>query len=74
MWYGKLPTQSELKDFRRQLAAERKLDPAIIELLRTAPKQTQPMDVLRTAVSALSFTILKTRTTTTTPTCTRLSG
>ncbi len=55
LWYGKLPTQSELKDFRRQLAAERKLDPAIIELLRTAPKQTQPMDVLRTAVSALSF-------------------
>jgi len=34
---------------------ERKLDPAIINLLRTAPRQTQPMDVLRTAVSALSF-------------------
>src|SRR6195256_3023682 len=55
LWYGKLPTQSELKDFRRQLAGERKLDPAIIDLLRTTPKQTQPMDVLRTAVSALSF-------------------
>src|SRR6195256_1271915 len=55
LWYGKLPTQSELKEFRRQLAEERKLDPAIIELLRTTPKQTQPMDVLRTAVSALSF-------------------
>ncbi len=55
LWYGKLPTQSELKDFRRRLAEERKLDPAIIELLRNAPKQTQPMDVLRTAVSALSF-------------------
>ena len=38
-----------------QLAAERKLDPAIIELLRTAPKSALPMDVLRTAVSALSF-------------------
>ena len=55
LWYGKLPTQNELKEFRRQLAEERKLDPAIIELLRSAPKQTQPMDVLRTAVSALSF-------------------
>ena len=55
MWYGKLPTQNELKEFRRQLAAERKLDPAIIELLRNAPKEAQPMDVLRTAVSALSF-------------------
>ena len=55
LWYGKLPTASELKEFRRQLAEERKLDPAIIDLLRTAPKETQPMDVLRTAVSALSF-------------------
>ena len=55
LWYGKLPTENELKEFRRQLAEERKLDPAIIELLRTAPKQTQPMHVLRTAVSALSF-------------------
>ncbi len=54
-YYGKLPTPNELKEFRRQLAEERKLDPAIIELLRSAPKQTQPMDVLRTAVSALSF-------------------
>ncbi len=55
LWYGKLPTPSELKEFRQRLAEERKLDPAIIELLRTAPKQTDPMDVLRTAVSALSF-------------------
>src|SRR6266852_8238528 len=55
LWYGKLPTQNELKEFRRQLAEERKLDPAIIDLLGSAPKQTQPMDVLRTAVSALSF-------------------
>src|ERR1700690_1764411 len=47
LWNAKLPTQIELKDFRRQLAEERKLDPAIIELLRNAPKQAQPMDVLR---------------------------
>ena len=31
------------------------MDPAIIDLLRTAPKQALPMDVLRTAVSALSY-------------------
>jgi citrate synthase len=55
LWYGKLPSPIELKEFRQHLAAERKLDPAILELLRTAPKQTLPMDVLRTAVSALSF-------------------
>jgi citrate synthase len=55
LWYGKLPSASELKEFRQRLAEARKLDPAIIELLRGAPKQALPMDVLRTAVSALAF-------------------
>jgi citrate synthase len=55
LWFGKLPSANELKELRERLAAERKLDPAIITLLRSAPKETQPMDVLRTAVSALSF-------------------
>jgi citrate synthase len=55
LWFGKLPTRNELKDLRERLAQERHLDPAIISLLRTAPKHITPMDVLRTAVSALSF-------------------
>ena len=55
LWYGKLPARNELKELRKRLAEARKLDPAIIDLLRTAPKAAQPMDVLRTAVSALSF-------------------
>jgi citrate synthase len=55
LWYGKLPSASELKEFRQRLAEARKLDPAIIELLRGAPRAALPMDVLRTAVSALAF-------------------
>ena len=55
LWFGKLPTQRELRDLRDRLAGERKLDPAIIELVRKAPAYALPMDVLRTAVSALSF-------------------
>jgi citrate synthase len=55
LWFSKLPTRQELKQLRERMAAERKLDPAIVNLLRTAPKTIQPMDVLRTAVSALSF-------------------
>src|SRR5208282_973035 len=42
-------------EIRDHLAEERKLDPAIISLLRSAPKHVVPMDVLRTAVSALAF-------------------
>ncbi len=55
LWFGKLPTQSELKSLRERLAAERTIDPAIIALLRKTPQHVQPMDVLRTAVSMLSF-------------------
>jgi citrate synthase len=55
LWFGRLPNAVELKEFRRRLAKERLLDPAIIDLLRSAPRRALPMDVLRTAVSALSF-------------------
>jgi citrate synthase len=55
LWFGRLPHRDELKDLRERLAKERHLDPAIIQLLRSAPKTALPMDVLRTAVSALAF-------------------
>jgi len=55
LWFGKLPTRAELRELHERLAAERKLDPAIITMLRNAPRHALPMDVLRTAVSTLSF-------------------
>jgi citrate synthase len=55
LWFGRLPKRDELKDLQQKLVGERKLDPAIIDFLRRAPKTALPMDVLRTAVSALSF-------------------
>jgi citrate synthase len=55
LWFGKLPTRRELRDLHDRLAEERKLDASIINLLKIAPKHALPMDVLRTAVSALSF-------------------
>ncbi len=55
LWFGHLPNRSELKSLQERLADERHLDPAIIQFLRAAPKSALPMDVLRTAVSALAF-------------------
>jgi len=55
LWFGKLPNHRELGELRQRLVDERKLDPSIIALLRNAPRRVLPMDVLRTAVSALSF-------------------
>ena len=55
LWNGKLPNETELKELRGRLAAERNLHPAIIDFLRSVPKGSAPMDVLRTAVSALGL-------------------
>jgi len=55
LWFGRLPKRNELREVRERLAEERKLDASILNLLRVAPKHALPMDVLRTAVSALSF-------------------
>jgi len=55
LWFGKLPSENEVKDLRQRLASERKLDPAVIEFLRNLPKGATQMDVLRTAVSALGL-------------------
>jgi 2-methylcitrate synthase len=54
LWNGRLPKAAELDGFRNDLAKARVLDPKIIELLRSFPKDVTPMEVLRTAVSALS--------------------
>src|SRR6266705_3544476 len=52
LWFGRLPRRNELKELRDRLAEERKFDPAILSLMRMAPKHVLPMDVLRTAASA----------------------
>ena len=55
LWNDGLPNAQQLKEVGERLAVERKLDPAIIEFLRTVLKGAMPMDVLRTAVSALAL-------------------
>jgi citrate synthase len=55
LWNGRLPTQAELDGMRQRLAAERKLPPDIIRMMREVPRHVLPMEVLRTGVSALSF-------------------
>ncbi len=54
LWNGRLPKAVELDSFRKELASARVLDPKIVEMLRTFPKDSTPMEVLRTTVSALS--------------------
>jgi len=55
LWNGMLPNELALREFSSQLALARVLDQRIVELLRSFPTSATPMEVLRTAVSALSF-------------------
>ncbi len=55
LWFGQLPTKAELDHFSQRLKDARHLDPKIIDLLRSFPKSANSMEVLRTAVSALSL-------------------
>lgn len=54
-WYGKLPNRKELKSFRARLVGEMRLPSQVIDMIALAPPGAHPMDVLRTAVSALSM-------------------
>ena len=51
--YSELPTEVQLAQFNNTLKAARQLPPAILDII-TAIRTAHPMDVLRTAVSALS--------------------
>ena len=51
--YGDLPTQAELADFDAKLKDARELPASVYDVIR-ATKDGHPMDVLRTATSALA--------------------
>lgn len=55
LWNGLLPNALALREFSAQLALARSLDQRMIDLLKSFPTTATPMEVLRTAVSALSF-------------------
>lgn len=52
--YGHLPTHSELHDLNAKLTEARALPSAMVAIMHAIPKDAWPMDVLRTAISALA--------------------
>jgi citrate synthase len=55
LWHKKLPNRRELDAFLRELRSQRQLPDQVIDFLKTAPKDANPMDVMRTAVSMLGL-------------------
>lgn len=52
--YEKLPDTEQLKAFSAQLVAERNIPAAMIEALKTRPKNALPMDILQASVAMLA--------------------
>ena len=55
LWNKVLPKQSELDELKRSLSAAYEIPAEIIELMKRIPRDADPIDVLRTTVSALEF-------------------
>jgi citrate synthase len=50
----KLPNAKELKALEETLKSHRRIPDGVVQILRTLPRTTEPMDALRTAVSSLA--------------------
>jgi citrate synthase len=55
LWYGRLPNERELAELRRSMADKRDLPKPILDSMAQTPRDAWPMDVLRTAVSAIGL-------------------
>jgi citrate synthase len=55
LWNGRLPKKDELEDLKSRFQANYEAPAEVIEMMRTFPKDANPMDVLRTTISALGF-------------------
>ncbi len=55
LWYGRLPTAVQLSDLEHRLTELRTLPVPLNQILDSLPHDADPMDVLRTAVSALAI-------------------
>lgn len=51
--HKRLPTRAELPHFTQELVYHRPLSASAIDILKALPRQTAPMSLLRTAISAL---------------------
>ena len=55
LWNGRLPKGSELEDLKQQFRANYDAPSEVLEMMKQFPTTADPMDVLRTTVSALDF-------------------
>jgi citrate synthase len=55
LWNNRLPNRSELEDCRKTLRGQRQLPDGVIDFIKSAPKEANAMDVIRTGISMLGL-------------------
>jgi 2-methylcitrate synthase len=55
LWHGALPNRPQLDELKAQLSSERELPRGIQDFITSAPIRSNPMDIMRTAVSMLGL-------------------
>ncbi len=55
LWNNRLPTSTELESLRVEIAAGAEVPASVMAMVQQFPKESDPMAVLRTAVSALAL-------------------
>ncbi len=55
LWQGDLPSSKQLAQLKKSLASERELPQGVVEYILAAPKDSSPMDILRTCISMLGL-------------------
>ncbi|PYS93830.1 MAG: citrate synthase [Acidobacteria bacterium] len=55
LWHGRLPNQQELDELKQAIGASYEVAPQVFDLMRQFPRDAEPMDTLRTTISALAF-------------------
>lgn len=53
LWYGEKPSATQTQTLRAEMAKHRSLPQRVLEVMSSLPHATEPMDALRTGVSAL---------------------
>jgi citrate synthase len=53
--FGDLPTETELSDFKQELANERRLKFRIVDMLKLFPESGHPMDALAATIAAMGM-------------------
>src|SRR5208282_6882655 len=55
LWYSRLPTATQLAELKRRMAELRTIPDSLAKVIDSLPADASPMDMLRTAVSALAL-------------------